>query len=724
MSFAASLSAMLLAGVFVVAAIAKLLDRAGTRETLAEFGVPARAAAPGAVALPLLELAIAVALVPSATAVGGAVAGLATLLVFTAAIAVTLARGAAPDCNCFGGLSRTAVGRGTLVRDALLAAIAAFAAAAGTDGAIAWIRDAVADDRGWVIAIVALAALALGLAWFCWQLLRQNGRLLPAPGRADLRARRRRDLRSWPRGRGDRARLRPREPRRAADLARGAARAGPARRAGLHRSGLRRLPRAARARRARPARRRADGRDRRAGERRAARRARPRARSGARGARRRRRVVRCVSLRRLAGRRGDRPRRARGRHTRPGRAGGDRAPRARRGCPVGAGREGRTHDRGARRGRWPRTSRQDRCATPPTLARATQSYADLTVRRRDRSPMARSLSSRMRRRARQRLGDGHRRGPPAGTGRCPRDTPGARSRAYAALGDPRRGVRSSSRRAWRPWGHQQGIDAAASAEERLRDGRASSSSAPRAVPPMSASGHEGFLDALARRTVAGETAEPTPPPTRHVLSRRVFMRIAGAVALTGGALRVVTPTAAIAPGLGRVHQGAHEGEHRDPPGLPARPERGVPRRPSSRYDSAQALLRGSQTAKQRAGDTEAGRRSAQRDDGRARWHDQVSVRLRQATERLAVQLPGHRTAAAPAAGLDQPSQPPQNQASNGTCPGETFACPGQDGRCCYNGTFCCGCGCCIYNRLPLLRDGLGPKPQDGGVGVSLAEGRA
>jgi hypothetical protein len=29
--------------------------------------------------------------------------------------------------------------------------------------------------------------------------------------------------------------------------------------------------------------------------------------------------------------------------------------------------------------------------------------------------------------------------------------------------------------------------------------------------------------------------------------------------------------------------------------------------------------------------------------------------------------------------------------------GRTFACPGQDGRCCYNGTFCCGCGCCIYN---------------------------
>ena len=77
MSFAASLSAMLLAGVFVVAAIAKLLDRAGTRETLAEFGVPARAAAPAPSRCRCSSSAIAVALDPvrrprSAGAVAGA----------------------------------------------------------------------------------------------------------------------------------------------------------------------------------------------------------------------------------------------------------------------------------------------------------------------------------------------------------------------------------------------------------------------------------------------------------------------------------------------------------------------------------------------------------------------------------------------------------------------------------------------------------------------------
>jgi len=40
------------------------------------------------------------------------------LLAFTAAIAVSLARGRAPDCNCFGRLSAGAVGRKTLLRNA------------------------------------------------------------------------------------------------------------------------------------------------------------------------------------------------------------------------------------------------------------------------------------------------------------------------------------------------------------------------------------------------------------------------------------------------------------------------------------------------------------------------------------------------------------------------------------------------------------------------------
>ena len=178
MSFAASLSAMLLAGVFVVAAIAKLLDRAGTRETLAEFGVPARAAGPGAVALPLLELAIAVALVPSATAVPGAVAGAGDAPRLHRGhrrhararrrTGLQLLRRAEPD----GGRPRHARPQRPPRRDR------GVRRRRGHRG-----RDRVDPRRGGRRPQLGhrdrrARRPVVGLAWFSWQLLRQNGRLL------------------------------------------------------------------------------------------------------------------------------------------------------------------------------------------------------------------------------------------------------------------------------------------------------------------------------------------------------------------------------------------------------------------------------------------------------------------------------------------------------------------------------------------------------------------
>jgi hypothetical protein len=212
---------------------------------------------------------------------------------------------------------------------------------------------------------------------------------------------------------------------------------------------------------------------------------------------------------------------------------------------------------------------------------------------------------------------------------------------------------------------------------------------------MSASGHDSFLDALARRTVAGETAEPTAPPTRHVLSRRVFMRIAGAVALTGGALRVVTPTAAIAQDSAAcIRERTKENTATLQDCLRGPNE--AYKEAGSRYDSAQALLRGSQTAKQRAATQKqaAAALNAMMGALGGMTKCQSDFAKRQNDSQFNCQVIGPPQPPQPG---DQPSQPPQNQASNGTCPGETFACPGQDGRCCYNGTFCCGCGCCIYN---------------------------
>jgi uncharacterized membrane protein YphA (DoxX/SURF4 family) len=177
---AVSLCQLVLAAVFVVAGAAKLVDRDETRRAVAGFGAPAPLQAPLAVALPLVELAIAGALFIPVLARWAALAALVLLLVFCAMIVRALARGSAPDCNCFGGLTQTEVGRGTLVRNLVLGALAAFAAF-GTDeptGALGWIGHVAARDRVAAIVIGVLVAALLGLAWFCWAVLRQNGRLL------------------------------------------------------------------------------------------------------------------------------------------------------------------------------------------------------------------------------------------------------------------------------------------------------------------------------------------------------------------------------------------------------------------------------------------------------------------------------------------------------------------------------------------------------------------
>jgi len=177
---AVSLSQFILAAVFAVAGTAKLLDRAGTRRAVASFGVPAPLRAPLAIAVPVAELTIAAALLFPPLARWAALAAAALLLVFCAAIVSALARGSAPDCNCFGGLAQTEVGRGTLVRNLVLGALAVVAAL-GSDrpaGALDWIGRA-AEDRGpatVVIGVLVAGILALGL--LCWALLRQNGRLL------------------------------------------------------------------------------------------------------------------------------------------------------------------------------------------------------------------------------------------------------------------------------------------------------------------------------------------------------------------------------------------------------------------------------------------------------------------------------------------------------------------------------------------------------------------
>src|SRR5215217_1391286 len=126
MDVALLLARLLLASVFLVAGVAKLADREGSRRALADFGVPTPLATPLGVLLPLIELAVAIALLLPSTALWGALGALALLLGFVAAIGVNLVRGRKPECHCFGQLRSAPAGWKTLVRNGALAAVAGF----------------------------------------------------------------------------------------------------------------------------------------------------------------------------------------------------------------------------------------------------------------------------------------------------------------------------------------------------------------------------------------------------------------------------------------------------------------------------------------------------------------------------------------------------------------------------------------------------------------------
>jgi peroxiredoxin len=169
--------------VFGAAAVAKLKNQNGTRTALSGFGLPDSMLRPVAVVLPLAELAVSVTLLVAPSAFWGATAAFGLVVVFSAAVAVNLARGNRPDCHCFGQTESKPIGPHTLVRNGLFAVCAGMLMFIGWNGGdpgvvsgLAGIVDSSSSTAG-VLGALALAACAFQ-SWLCWHLLRQNGALL------------------------------------------------------------------------------------------------------------------------------------------------------------------------------------------------------------------------------------------------------------------------------------------------------------------------------------------------------------------------------------------------------------------------------------------------------------------------------------------------------------------------------------------------------------------
>ncbi len=172
---------LFLAAVFIVAGVAKLVDRSGTRQALADFDVPDRLADPLVLLLPAAELVVATALLFPTTARWGAVGGLVLLALFVAGLTRVLRRGEAPDCHCFGQVHSKPASWTTVGRNLVLAVLAAYVALEGPGPSLtSWAAGTNATDL-WLIAIASLATLATTTSVLLW---RENRRLRSTNDRA------------------------------------------------------------------------------------------------------------------------------------------------------------------------------------------------------------------------------------------------------------------------------------------------------------------------------------------------------------------------------------------------------------------------------------------------------------------------------------------------------------------------------------------------------------
>jgi methylamine dehydrogenase accessory protein MauD len=173
---------LVLAAVFAVAGVAKLADRVGSRRAVEDFGVPAQLSGVVALVLPVVELGVAIALVSTSFAWWGALGALGLFVMFVVGIVVNLVRGQHPNCQCFGQLQTARVGRSTLIRNLVLAAIAGYVVWQGRldvgASVTAWLFGlSVMEAAGLVVLVLVVVVLALE-CWIGLNLRRQQGHLL------------------------------------------------------------------------------------------------------------------------------------------------------------------------------------------------------------------------------------------------------------------------------------------------------------------------------------------------------------------------------------------------------------------------------------------------------------------------------------------------------------------------------------------------------------------
>ncbi|WP_203567982.1 MauE/DoxX family redox-associated membrane protein [Aestuariimicrobium ganziense] len=162
----ALLPSVLIAAVLVVSGLAKLRHTTATRSAFQQLKMPrwmTTSFLPAALAPGELLLAVAVLVLPGWAGVAAAVAALLLVLAYVIVIARALTFPVRPSCGCFGELGMGEVTGLTLVRNivlAVIAALAVWASVASDDSIVQRLIQAPAESWLWLLGVAVAVVLA------------------------------------------------------------------------------------------------------------------------------------------------------------------------------------------------------------------------------------------------------------------------------------------------------------------------------------------------------------------------------------------------------------------------------------------------------------------------------------------------------------------------------------------------------------------------------------
>ncbi len=169
---------LILAGVLIVAAYGKFRDLAGSRQAVADFGVPKQFADLAGTALPGVELVLGLGLLWGATARWAALLAALLFLAFIAGIGYNLSKGKQPECHCFGQIHSEPAGWPTLIRNVVLTLAALVVVWQGAVGPVEWFDDLTHDGEAITLIGLALLGVGIGLIFLLQRLIRLNSDLV------------------------------------------------------------------------------------------------------------------------------------------------------------------------------------------------------------------------------------------------------------------------------------------------------------------------------------------------------------------------------------------------------------------------------------------------------------------------------------------------------------------------------------------------------------------